>query len=211
MFNSKCHNSLIVWLSIRDQYTLNIFREQILFFSILKKIEFVYFGSRIYSPNNILKLMKVSLKSLTLICSVILSSYFTNAQELTVSNDEITRFINAIGPYTQVLKELQVEMADVTPSPEKMNQGKQRIMDTLAKYGWGEEYQDKSNAISQLYGIVGAENEAKNMKDDYQQSRLEAIQIEIDKYSTRYGEQSITNVRNRYNDLDAAFKALSME
>ncbi len=146
-----------------------------------------------------------------LICSIISSSFWVNAQELTISDSEITRFINAVGPYTQVLKELQVEMANGSPTPEKMNAGKQKIKDTLAEYGWGDEYQDKSNAISQLYGIVGAENEANKMEDDYQQSRLEAIQVEIDKYSARYGEQSIENIRNRYNDLDAAFKSLSME
>ncbi|WP_422362371.1 hypothetical protein [Reichenbachiella sp.] len=155
--------------------------------------------------------MNASIKSLILICVMISSSLWVNAQELTISNDEITRFINAVGPYTQVLKELQADMANGTPSQEKMIAGKQKIKDTLGEHGWGDEYQDKSNAISQLYGIVGAENEAKKIEDEYQQTRLDAIQVELDKYATRYGEQSIANVRSRYDDLDAAFNALSME
>lgn len=157
------------------------------------------------------KLMKLSIKSFVLLSGLSIFSFISTAQELTISDDEISRFISAVGPYTEVLKALQADMANGTPTPEKMQAGKQKISNTLAAHGWGEEYQDKSNAISQLFGIVGAEKEAKKMDDEYQQARLDAIQIEIDKYVARYGEQSLSNIRNRFEELDAAFKSLTMD
>ncbi len=151
--------------------------------------------------------MKNLLVSLFVFCLLLIAADL-RAQELTITKEDVTRYVESIGPYINKMKEIQQVMQDGEPTVEEINEAQMELKEVLTSYGWGDEYDDKSKAIMQLHALISAQMEAKASTDAYLQERIDALKSEEDKYAERYGMQSITNVKEQHEKLTEVLETL---